>query len=1148
MEETVICPTGCIRTARSVKLLVIALTAVLHALPSRAEAQRCDPRIARAVSVEGTVESRPAGEADWRSVGMGDEFCAGDQLRVGPNSRADVSLLDQSVLRIRAGTELTLSGLRSGETSLVDLLRGAAHFFTRKGAGSLEVNTPFTVAGVRGTEFYVAVEPEQTLLSVFEGSVLAANSLGQLALSDGQSAVARPGKAPELQLVARPRDAVRWALYYPPVLYVAPTPVAGEPGWLAQMRSSSEAYLRGDLAQAFARIEGLSERDVSDPRFFSYRASLSLAAGGVEEAEQDLARARALAPDDADALALQSVLAVVGDQRDAALELAQRAVRAGPRSSSARIALSYARQAAFDLEGARAALEESVTLAPDDALAWARLAEIRSSLGDVEGASAAAQRAVELAPDLSRTQTVKGFALLSEVEPESAQAAFERAIQSDPADPLPRLGLGLARIRQGELSAGARDLEVAASLDSANALVRSYLGKAYFEEKRDGLDLREFSAAQKLDPNDPTAWLYSAIAKQTTNRPVEALRDLRHAIELNDQRAVYRSRLLLDSDLAARSASLGRIYGDLGFQSLALVEGWNSLAADPSSYSAHRLLADSYAALPRHEIARVSELLQSQLLQPANLTPIQPRLAESNLQLISAQGPSALSFNEFNPLFSRDGTGVQASGLFGEDDTQSGEGIVSGIDGPFSFSAGYSGYTTDGFRANGYQRDRIANLFAQYEVSHRTGLQAEVRHRQTRNGDLELRFLEDDFSRFSDEENDTNSLRAGLRHELSPNSTLLVSAIYQDLDTRFDDFVPDPLFPFSIDLDVEEEGGNVEGQYLYRSAPLGDWLQDVKLVAGGGYSGVDSTQTTTSVVGPFPPDIVGLEPDLEHSNAYLYTQLGLPGRVTLTAGWSGDFFDQDDGVGDENQGNPKLGILWNPAFLSGTTLRAAVFRTLVRTLVTQQTLEPTQVAGFNQFFDDPPGTDAWRYGGAIDQRLGERVSGGVEFSKRSLEVPQALIGGGSSVVQRFDWDENLARGYLLWTPYDWVALRAEYQRERVERPREALFAFEEVVTHRLPLGLQLFHESGAGFSLVATYVDQDGTFLRNSTATFERGDTQFWVIDAALRYRLPRRRGFVTVGARDLLDEAATYQATDVRNPDLRPGRFIFASITLDYP
>src|SRR5207245_10744500 len=68
------------------------------------------------------------------------------------------------------------------------------------------------------------------------------------------------------------------------------------------------------------------------------------------------------------------------------------------------------------------------------------------------------------------------------------------------------------------------------------------LGKAYFEEKRTTLDEREYAVAKDLDPRDPTPWFYDAIQKQTTNRPVEALHDLQKAIDLNDNRAVYRSR------------------------------------------------------------------------------------------------------------------------------------------------------------------------------------------------------------------------------------------------------------------------------------------------------------------------------------------------------------------------------------------------------------------------------------------------------------------------------------------------------------------------------------------------------------------------------------------------------------------------------
>ena len=78
---------------------------------------------------------------------------------------------------------------------MVSLLRGAAHFFSR-GPRSLEVQTPFTIAGVRGTEFLVSVEPDRTLLTIFEGTVLAENQAGSLTLTGGQSAVAESGKPP----------------------------------------------------------------------------------------------------------------------------------------------------------------------------------------------------------------------------------------------------------------------------------------------------------------------------------------------------------------------------------------------------------------------------------------------------------------------------------------------------------------------------------------------------------------------------------------------------------------------------------------------------------------------------------------------------------------------------------------------------------------------------------------------------------------------------------------------------------------------------------------------------------------------------------------------------------------------------------------
>jgi ferric-dicitrate binding protein FerR (iron transport regulator) len=118
------------------------------------------------------VDAKRAADAQWQPVKLNDTFCPGDSIRVQANSRADIALLNQSVLRLNANTTITVEAPKEQTTGVVDLLRGATNIFSR-GPRSLEVNTPFTVAGVRGTEFFISIEPEQTLITVFEGTVAA---------------------------------------------------------------------------------------------------------------------------------------------------------------------------------------------------------------------------------------------------------------------------------------------------------------------------------------------------------------------------------------------------------------------------------------------------------------------------------------------------------------------------------------------------------------------------------------------------------------------------------------------------------------------------------------------------------------------------------------------------------------------------------------------------------------------------------------------------------------------------------------------------------------------------------------------------------------------------------------------------------------
>jgi tetratricopeptide (TPR) repeat protein len=1161
--------------------LFICMNIVIGFMPRFAAAAKCEKWAAKAVSVQGTVEVRPEGEAQWFPVKLNDTYCPGDVIRVGERSRADLTLSNQAIVRLDEGCSIVLGGLRDERTSLVSLLDGAFYFFSRVVKG-LEIHTTFVNAGVEGTEGLVKVEDNSTFILIIEGKVLASNDAGSMRLTSGEAALTEEGKAPEQKTVVRPWDSVQWAIYYPPLIYYRPADFAGHPegDWRTKVRKSLEAYWAGDIAEAFSQIEGVPE-NVGDTHFFIYRASLLLTVGRVDEVSEDLQRILDLDPNNSSALALQSTIAVATNENKKALDQANRAVEADPESAAAKVALSYAQQSNFDLDGALDSLKEAVALDPENALAWARLAELWQSFGRLDKALESAEKAAALNPNLARTQTVLGYAYLSQVKTRAAKDAFEKAIVLNQADPLPRLGLGLAKIREGNLEEGIGEIEVAASLDPDNAIVRSYLGKAYFEEKRDGFVENQFDMAKSLDPLDPTAYFYDAIEKQTTNRPVEALHDMQEAIELNDNRAVYRSRLLLDEDLAARSASLARIYNDLGFEQLALVEGWKSVNTAPDNYSAHRFLADSYSALPRHEIARVSELLQSQLLQPINITPVQPHLAEGNLFVVSGGGPADLSFNEFNPLFLRDRFGLQVSGIVGENGTFGNEVTVSGLYKKASLSVGQYHFETNGFRVNNDLKDDIYNAFLQMELSHKTSIQVEIRRRETERGDLPLRFFTNPYPFFQSgflpgfrEEEQTSSVRLGFHHAFSPGSDLIGNFMYQDVDYLQSLTIDDPFGPLREVAKIgggDEDALGGEVQYLFSS-------KYVKVTSGVGHFEIDTEDVRTDdlfdTTPPPPPDLIDsiynliygtgadhadVEVDTHHTNVYVYSYINYLQNVTFTVGGSFDSFESESvtrilgvpdnrEVVDKDQFNPKFGIIWN--LTPDTTVRAAIFRTLKRRLITNQTLEPTQVAGFNQFYDDGNATDAWRYGAAVDQKFSKDIYGGVEYSIRDLnDIPFANFVTGE--MDKADWDEKLARAYLYWTPHDWLALRAEYQFEKFDRDINFNLNVKKVKTHRVPLGVSFYHPSGLSAGLQATYYNQEGDFetLEALSGVFTHGEDQFWLVDASISYRLPKRRGFITVGAKNLFDKDFRYfdtgVGTTIQNPTIQPTRTVYTRLTL---
>lgn len=1139
--------------------IAVALSAL--ALPQVYADDDCTADIGTFVSINGAVEVQRQGSGPWLKADLATPLCEADSLHVGERSRAAVALANGAMLRIDQDTTIRLLDIRREpeERSLLELVKGAFQSFSRK-PRFFTINTPYLNGSIEGTEFLVTAAAGSSAITVYEGVVVAANEQGQIAVNPGQSASAAAGQAPASQTVVAPRDQVRWGLYYPPVLSAA------DLGALAPaLQPAAQCLATGDTTCAFLALDAVPTAQQS-AEFFTMLAAARLAVGRVDEAGAAIATALTADSQSGRAHALQAVIAVVANDPAGALEAANQATALTGTTAAGSIALSYALQAGMRLDEARSALEQAVEAHPGDALAWARLAELRLMLGQRRAALAAAGEAAALEPALARTQTVLGFASLAAVDVSSALAAFEKAIGSDSADPLPRLGLGLAKIRQGRLADGRRDLEAAVALDSTSGLLRAYLGKAYFEERRAPLDSQQFDIASGLDPLDPTPYLYDAIRLQSENAPVKALRALEGALARNDNRAIYRSRLLLDSDRAARGTSLARVHKDLGFDQLAINTAAASMAFDPGNASAHRFLSDAYRdGVERVEISRVSELLQAQLLQDVNINPIQPSLSSTNLNIATTGGAAEAGFNEFTSLFERNQGKIDASGFGGTNDSLGGETVLSGIYGPVSASAGWFTFDTNGFRANNDLEHEIWNVFGQWAATPELNVQAEYLRRETKHGDLRQNFDLEDFDDTFKRDLESDVWRFGGRYSPAAHSDFLFSYIHSEVDSGGQTVpvdIPD-VITVAEDQAQSDVADQFEGQYIYRA-------ERFNLVLGATHAAADiDGQFTATATITVPPPFPGLPPfafedvqvfpvssDTRDTRGYVYANANLTPALTATVGLSYQAYDQEltsDGiVNDFDRWLPKLGLRWE---LTPTlTARAAYVETAKPVLVSNRTLEPTQVAGFNQFFDDPDATRADRYAGGLDWQPHATVRVGGEVSKRDVESPVIDFASLQAIYE--DRDEWLHRAYVFWNPHERWALSAEGEYDRFENTSGTLMASvvpDKVETWSLPLKATYFDPLGWFAGIGMTWVDQ--TVRRDVTQSMlAQGNSDFGLVDLSIGYRLPARRGAISLVVQNVGDEHFAYQDNNYRTfgdqpyvgPYI-PERVLMARVTLSY-
>lgn len=1045
--------------------------------------------IAKVFSVKGVVEVRSGGDAgSWIGVEKGTLLRDGDEVRTAKGARVGVKFNEGKLLRLRENTYLKVQApTEEAQNGKVDLVTGVIHLFSREKGGSPVVDTRDVSAAIRGTEVVFEKTDADTRVVVLEGNVELANAHGQVALGKGEQGRANQTTAPTKSIIVNPEKEVQWALYYP---------------------------LFDDNGKAQGPLGRVDEM---------------IAAGEVSAAKKALGAITEVSLGD-DVLVRRAIIAVIQNQQEAALRHIE-GVRT--HTSKSALARAYVHQSLRQMDQAKEWALKSVHLDSQNGTAWARLAELELGFGNLKESHEYATKAVSLSSRSSYVNSVMGFVNLTRGEIDDARSSFERAVNLDSEDGTPRMGLGLVKVRQGDLTGGREEFEAAAGLEPSRGLYRSYLGKAFFESEDEMSSDKEYERAIELDPNDPTPYLYRAFSRLAENRVVEALGDVEDSISRNNNRAVYRSSMLLDQDSSVRSTSLAEVFQQLGFSRIAQLEAMKSISKDYTNFGAHRLLSQSYEG-DFYKDTQFTEDTVADIMAPLSLNVFQGLSGYS----------SDASLNEYAALFDRDQTRTGLSTSWASFDDQARANFFNvGKTGPLGYYAGYKTLYARGSKSNGdYARQHRFDLAGQYQISSTDRILSKVSYTSSDDQVPTVGAASDDFA-----------ASVASHHLLSAGFELITRFEYfkrnydafdMDAGRRLQTFtsVDDVASLFSDNVVRVSQTDQVDtktynyGAQLIRDYGKFSWVLGSDFFNINGKSD-DRSHVVLDPTGIYQGVTAPLNSDSSYNSfshsSYLYTTWNAASWVDINAGanYSGIEMPQNDvispyldGTRKENLLSPKLGFSLYPE--ENTTIRGAYFRGLGSpNVVSPGGIEPTLVGSFSQKFGDLPGAKSETYGIGIDHKIPKKAYFGVEYLYRDLarqlvDVTNQVNLDINALTETVSYQgvgqpnnnrEHIIRAYSYHVMSDRWSFSSDY----------GYWNFNNVslngynVTNKGTFSLNYFDTSRWFGFLRTTIRNQD---LKNRVG-FDDGETTFTLHDIGVGYRLAHRRGAIRAVLRNLTGE-----------------------------
>lgn len=542
------------------------------------------PAAAWAESVTGSatvleVQGKAEFSADatrWQAVKVGQILVPGQSVRTGRASRLALLLSDRTQIRLHENTVLDIEAVgpapRSAAQSKFRQRAGRAWVQSKTPPKALQWQTPTAIAGIRGTDWEMAVAEDGTsTLSVFSGEVEFANELGRVSVAGDQQAVAAPGQAPVKLTVRNLKERIQWVTAY-------------------RMAPWRFVALDGD------GLPSLRQR-LADTTAPAARGRILADLGRWPEAEQAFAAA---GPADAEAAIGLAWAALRRNDGQAAADQLARAETARDTEAWA-YADAARRMQDGDLDGARAALR-ALTERPDlsQPAAWLLLSDIAAYEGRTDAALAEVEAGRARFPDDARLLARRANLLLLTDRAADAQAAADAAIDAD-------LASYEAWLARAEIARREGDADVALSAFDLAITLKPDDDRAWFG-RGGAMAEREYVGAARADLGQALALYPDGLGYQGELGTLESYADDYPAAE-----AAYRAALAANPADYVALTGLGVLDLKRGRPESALDNLLKAGVMEPRYARAHVYTGVAYwqlgdVAQARSELARAGEL------------------------------------------------------------------------------------------------------------------------------------------------------------------------------------------------------------------------------------------------------------------------------------------------------------------------------------------------------------------------------------------------------------------------------------------------------------------------------------------------------------------------------------------------------------